>query len=151
MAGDYSARYAGPCFASIYVTDGAVAQTPDQNVATKLTAFTTNGLSCNCTADAANDRIAITIKGTYLVMLEASFSGDASSSVHGIIYKGAVPAVTAFEFERKLGTGGDIGSASCHGLLELDAGEYVEAWIMSDDATPNVTFRDATLTVIRLN
>lgn len=60
-------------FAEIYYADGSTAQSiPTGTTYTKLTPYTTNGESANCTADAANDKITITHTGYYLV--QANFS-----------------------------------------------------------------------------
>jgi len=51
-------------YAEIYLYDGSTAQSiPTGATYTKVTAYTTNGLSSNCTADAGNDKITITETG----------------------------------------------------------------------------------------
>lgn len=63
------------CFAEIYVADATANQTiPSGSTYTKLTGFTTNGESSNCTADAANDKITFTRTGRYLVNCSISYS-----------------------------------------------------------------------------
>jgi hypothetical protein len=58
----------GLAFAGIYVKDSAATISCDSdNADTKATQFTTNGLSNNCTPDAANDKITITKAGKYYV------------------------------------------------------------------------------------
>jgi hypothetical protein len=60
---DYRSTYA-----EIYYSDASTAQSiPTGTTYTKWTAFTTDGESNNCTADAANDKITITEAGTYFV------------------------------------------------------------------------------------
>jgi hypothetical protein len=55
-------------YAEIYYADASTAQSiPTGTTYTKWTAFTTDGESNNCTADAANDKITITEAGTYFV------------------------------------------------------------------------------------
>lgn len=62
-------------YGEIYVAGGAVAQTlTSANTYYKLTAFTTNGLSNNCTPDAATDSITIDVAGDYLVQFFITFS-----------------------------------------------------------------------------
>lgn len=61
-------------FAGIHVADGSSAQSiPNGTTYTKLTCFTENGSSSNCTADYANDKITFTKTGYYLCFF--TFSG----------------------------------------------------------------------------
>jgi hypothetical protein len=74
--------------AEIYVSGGSTAQSfPAGATYTKCTAFTTNLRSKNCTADAANDKITITIPGEYQVsMSNNGSSGSANVSWHSGIF-----------------------------------------------------------------
>lgn len=138
-------------YATIYVNNGVTAQEPAQNTATKVTGFTDNGESSNCTAAAASDKLTIVQSGVYHVAFQVSFSGDGSSTVQWNVRTGSPLADTHVQCVRKLGTGGDIGSASCAGILSLTAGHDVEVWVTSDDATPSIVPRDMQLSIHRIN
>lgn len=77
-------------FAEIYVADGSTAQTIATGATyTKITAFTTNGQSSNCTADATNDKITITKTGRYKVNLTINGSIDtANTQFDGAVFVG---------------------------------------------------------------
>lgn len=138
-------------YAGIYCVDASTAQEPAQNVATKVTGFTTNTTASNMTADAANDKITVTATGLYHVAFQCSFSGDGLATIKWNVYTGSPLASTYIQCTRKLGTGGDIGSASCHGIITLTAGHDVEVWVTSDDATPTITPQDMQLACHRIN
>lgn len=60
-------------YAEIHVHDASTAQSiANGTTYIKLTAFTQNGLSINCTADQANDRIVFVYPGTYRVTFHVS-------------------------------------------------------------------------------
>lgn len=70
----------GLAFAEIYVKDGVATISCDaDNADVKVTQFTTNGLSNNCTADAANDKITFTQTGKYQVKVCLVVSIDAGA------------------------------------------------------------------------
>jgi hypothetical protein len=58
---------------------------------TKITTFASNGLSANCTADAANDKITITKPGIYRVTANISgYSGNMSELWEATLFLNAV-------------------------------------------------------------
>jgi hypothetical protein len=74
-------------YAEIYYADASTAQSiPTGTTYTKWTAFTTDGESNNCTADAANDKITITEAGVYAV--QGNFSS--SCGTNGVIVSTAL-------------------------------------------------------------
>ena len=104
-------------FGGIYVNDGSTAQTiPTGATYTKLSAFTTNDGASNMTADATNDKITITIPANYLINCTISFSGTAISDWKMATFYNGVE-VPHIHCSRKLGAGGDVGSASMTGIL----------------------------------
>lgn len=107
-------------FAGIHVHDASTAQTIATGTAyAKITAFTDNDPSNDCTADAANDKITITRAGIYKVGGSASFYSDTNN----VTWK-----ATAFldgveqdnvHWERKIGTGADLGNAAFSGFIDV--------------------------------
>ena len=114
----------------------------------QIAAWNTNGLSEDCVADHTTDDITIATAGVYEVNLTASFSGSASKTYVVEIYKNGL--TTGFAFERKLGTGGDVGSASCNGLVSCIATDTIEAWQSSTDGGSAMTLSEAQLLVHRV-
>lgn len=70
--------------------------------------------------------------GIYKVDAAFSFYGTASAVYEVVLYKGAV-AQDQISFTRKLGAGGDVGSASCHGIITLAAADTLRFKVTSDD------------------
>lgn len=107
-------------FGGIHVHDNAVAQSvPTGATYTKITAFADNGPSSNMTPDAANDKITVTEAGYYLCNCSLNFS-DGTNNVTWF----AAPFIDGVEFDsihivRKIGTAGDVGSASMSGILTV--------------------------------
>ena len=109
-----------PAYAAIHCHGASAAQ----NVATgatyvKITAFTDNGFSLNCTPDAANDKITITKPGYYKVVGSVSFSCGtnnvtwfASAFLNGV-------EQDQIHFTRKIGTAGDVGNSALTGIIDV--------------------------------
>ena len=108
------------CFASIHNHDTLTAQSiPTGTTYTKLTNFTDNGLSLNCTAAAASDKITITTTGYYHVAGSFNFFCGTNNVTWRI-----APFLNGVEQEeihvmRKIGTASDIGSASFVGIIDV--------------------------------
>lgn len=93
--------------------------------------------SDHITPDFANDRITITANGIYFVGLFPSFSGGTSAVVNGAAYVDNVRQESV-RFRRKLGTGGDVGSAGALGLINITGTPVdLEFWARADTGTPN--------------
>jgi len=105
-------------YAEIHVHDASTAQSIATGVTyTKLTLFTDNGLSSNCTADVANDKIIVTHPGIYQVQCHLSLTAASNN----VIFKSA-PFVDGVEqdcthWERKIALGGDVGAMGFSGLI----------------------------------
>ena len=92
--------------------------------------------SDNITPDYANDRITINLAGVYFVGIQASFSGGTSAVVEGAIYLGGLRQ-EPIRFRRKLGTGGDVGSASAIGILNVTGTAVdLEFYVKAEAGTP---------------
>ena len=110
----------GGVYGEIYVHDGATPETIATGAGyTKCTAFASNGLSQDTTPDQTNDKITITKAGVYSVECSLSFTGATNS----INWFGAVfvdgTEQNQIHFERKLGIGGDYGSAQIGGFVNV--------------------------------
>ena len=112
-----------------------------------LSCFTVTGNANGTTPDHATDQIAVNVSGKYFVFFQASFSGTNSAEVRFRLRKDTVE--TSYGCTRKLGTGGDIGSASfCAPEIDLTAGEVLTVYVETDGAgTDFVIIQDSQLHV----
>ncbi len=115
----------------------------------KIAAWNTDGLENNMTVDSTtgND-ITAGIAGTYVVMISCSFLGTGNKEYQIEIYKNG--SATGFAADRKLGSGGDVGAVTIHGLLALSATDTVELYHSSSDGGSLFTVKEAQLTAIRV-
>lgn len=77
--------------------------------------------------------------GIYKVDAAFSFYGTASAVYDVVLFKGAV-AQDQISFTRKLGAGGDVGSASCHGIITLAVADTLRFKVTSDDNGDTFSF-----------
>jgi hypothetical protein len=106
---------------------------------TKITgSFQGDGASSDhVTPDYTNDRIQVSANGTYFVGLFPCFSGSNSAVIEGAAYVDGVRQETV-RFRRKLGVGGDVGSAGALGTFTVTGTPvYVEFYAKADTGTPN--------------
>jgi len=96
----------------------------------QLTGFTV-GQNNNTTLDGSAGTITIDISGRYDFAGAISFSGTDDATIRGKVYKNDAPA-GAVTFKRKLGSNGDVGSASGVGILNLVAGDVLKFYFTSD-------------------
>jgi hypothetical protein len=134
-------------YANIYAQSGVTAQTiTTGGVYEKFTGFTTNGAASGMTADAANDKLTIPKAGIYLMMFQVSFSGTGGSIVKFQIRWNGIEQ-NQLRCTRKLGTGGDAGSASIMGIVDAPtASTDLEIWFTTDDDGDSITPIDTQLT-----
>lgn len=118
---DATGRHAGPgTFGGIHVHDNSTAQSiPTGTTYTKLTHFSDNDPASNVTPDAANDKITFTKTGYYLVNCSLNFSDDTNNVEWRV-----APFLNGVEYDsihivRKIGTAGDVGSASFSGIIDV--------------------------------
>lgn len=135
-------------YAGIYVSDGSTGQNILTGTSyTKLTGFTTNGESYNCTADAANDKITITKAGKYWVSGSFSFSGSANVTFRICLFYDNTE-ISKIHLARKLGSGGDVGSASFSGILSASANKDIDCRVRHDSiGTESITLQYANFTI----
>ncbi|GAF92242.1 unnamed protein product [marine sediment metagenome] len=114
----------------------------------KIAAFTAEYDNGVATAAHASDQIAIVDAGDYYVSAFVAFSGTQSKTFVVEIYADGV--ASGIRLNRKLGTGGDVGSASCGGVLALSALDVVTLYQHSSDGGTAFTMTDGSLNVFRL-
>lgn len=109
-------------FAEIYVADGSTAQSIATGTTyTKLTGFTTNGQSNNCTADATNDKITITKVGVYKIDCSISASSGTANTTfkYALFLNGSEQSNV--HCHRKYGATGDLGASSMTGFIDVNS------------------------------
>lgn len=139
-------------YGGIHVHDASTAQSIAQGTTyIKVTAFTDNNPSKHVTSDAANDKITFLFSGTYLISGSFSFmTGTNNVEVKGSAFLEDVEQ-DSVHFTRKIGTAGDVGSASFVGILTVTAGDDLDFRVRHDYAgAVNLTFSYANLSVAYL-
>ena len=138
-------------YGEIYVTGNSTGQTTNAVADTfdKVTQFASNGSSRNCTNDATNNQITVTNAGKYIFHCEASFSGTNNAT---ITLRASVNGTDQSNVEsvRKLGTAGDVGSASLHGILDLSASDIVTLEVASDGTSSTFVLQSSNMSLSRL-
>ena len=85
--------------------------------------------------------------GVYEITAQTSFGGLNNRTVHGTVWHNDV--LSHLRFERKLGTGGDVGSASIVGLISLAANDTLTLAFKAD-GTGTLDIQHFTLTIRRV-
>lgn len=108
------------CYGEIHLHDNSTAQAVATGATyAKFTLWGDNGLSQHCTADVTNDKITFTKPGIYRVSGSFNFSCDTNNiDFLGTVFLNSVEQ-DHIHFERKISTGGDIGSAGFTGLIDV--------------------------------
>ena len=117
-----------------------------------LTLWNTDGLASGLTVSSSTGKVTVTSAGIYEIDMSISFSGQLSKTFVFEIYKDDIsesptPTATGFKMIRKLGTGGDVGSASLSGLVSLDAGDSVMIYVSSTDGGNSITVHQSQMKV----
>ena len=104
------------------------------------------------TPDHTNDHITVTKAGMYLCTISTSFSGDPSIEWEFGLYKNNGATLFAnVHCKRKLGGGGDVGSISLSGIVDLAVNDTIELWMQhaagSDKA---ITIVDCTMSLTQI-
>lgn len=91
----------------------------------------------------------LTYTGTVPVMCHVALSLSFTTSSNNIVVKGRIgvndtPSGVA-EFQRKIGTGSDVGSTAVHYIASLTAGDYLSAWVTTASGTTDLTLQAANL------
>lgn len=140
-------------YGSVYLHDNTTAVAIVTNAYTQITIWSTNTVNdqaATLNVVALTNGLRVLVSGTYLVNYQVSFSGVISGDIESAILVNGVHQAHA-EFDRKLGTGGDVGSASAHGLLYLESNDVVnvagQALAAADEG--NYVARQAQLVVTK--
>lgn len=113
-------------YGGLYLSGGSTTQTTNATggVFDTVTGWSSNGYFDNMTVDHTANTITTTLAGTYYVGVNVSFSGSSLETyvlrLFNVTQNVASPNCY---LERKLGTGGDVGSASFQGFIFATAND----------------------------
>ena len=149
---------AGLVFAEIYANDTNTTITIialGQANKIQVTSFDTNGFSNNMTPDHTNDHITVTKAGIYLCTVSiscASAAAGAADKFGFAIYKnnGAVEFANLHGHRKLGGGGGDFGSVSINGIIDLAVNDTIELWCWNEDSTDNLVVDDVTISLVQV-
>jgi hypothetical protein len=135
-------------YASLYIHDGTVAaditNTTDYFI---VTTYTNNGVAYGC--DVTSSNITVLSAGVYQVDHFMSFSGAGSATYECAFHINGIHNDCG-EFERKLGTTGDIGSASGGCIVRLNANDRISVRLKGTSTAIDPTVRQAAFRVIKI-
>jgi len=144
------------CYGELYGSSGTIAITTSGTYYGWKDATEGNisgaGYVTSDTAHGTADQLIIGANGAgmYRVSCSISFSGSLNATITGKVYvTGAADA--SLLFVRKLGTGGDVGSASTAGLASLSASDTVDFRVTADGNTKSITIHALNLSIERIN
>jgi len=138
-------------YGAAYAAADASAQSSIGTSLTKLTAWADSvTTSKQCTPSASTEDITVTVAGIWLAVTALSFSGSTNTTFQVRFHVDDVDS--GMGFERKIGAGGDVGTAIGLAILNLSAGtEVVDLFIKADGSSKSVTVHiGSTLALIRL-
>ena len=133
-------------YAEIYVTNGTGSQEVGDGTLVKVNQFTENGNYSGMTPDFEHNKITVTTAGVYEIAASISFSGTNNAGFIGIIYINGSPAED-LQFKRRLGAGGDVGSAGISGIADIGAGQDVEFFVIGFEGGGDFDMEAANLNV----
>jgi len=121
----------------------------------QITSFATNGHFNNATPDHTNDHITIIKAGMYLcnVSMHVNSISGGTAEVYGYsVYKnnGATEFANLHGQRNMAGSGGDEGSISLSGIIDLAANDTIEVWIWNNTNTDNILIDDITLSLVQV-
>jgi len=148
----------GLCFGEIYCNDAASTITitaSGQANKVQITSFDTNGASNNTSVDNTNDHITITKAGHYMCNVSiacASAAAGGSDRFGFAVYKnnGATEFANLHSHRKLSGGGGDYGSISMSGIIDVAVNDTIEVWVWNEDNTDNLVIDDITLSLIQI-
>jgi hypothetical protein len=148
---------AGLAFAEIYAHDAAdTLAIAASGVANKvqITTFDTNGESNNMTPDHTNDHITVDKPGMYLctVSLSALSAAGAGYELGVSLWKnnGDTQFDNVHAHRDLAGGGGDTGSITLSGIVDLAASDTMEIWVWNETNTTDVVIEDITLSLVQI-
>ena len=99
--------------------------------------------------DVGTSSVTISIPGIYLFIGNISFSGKGNSLIQGRIYVNGVS--NGVSFKRKLGEGGDVGSAGGNNILSFNKGDVVTFYFTSDTSDAFISIDVMNVSLYKLN
>ncbi len=149
---------AGLCYAEIYASD--VNDTITITIAGKankvqITSFVVDGESNNMTPDHTNDHITVVKAGHYLcnvsMHIQSDSAGGADSVGYSVYKNNGNTEFSNLHGQRNLsGGGGDEGSVSLSGVIDLLVSDTIEVWIWNNDSTDDIVVDDINLSLIQI-
>ena len=147
---------AGLAFGEIYAADVADTITitaQDEPNKVQITSFDVNGVFNNTTPDHDNDHILITVAGMYLcnVSIHAISTGGGGSDNYGYsVYKnnGATQFFNLHGQRDLTGGGGDEGSMTLSGIIDLAVNDTIEVWIWNNTNADDIVIDDINLSLV---
>ena len=134
---------------TLYCEDNATAESTVDATPRQIANLGAKGVEEGLTVDTANSKITAAAAGDYLISAGVSFSGTISKTFVVEIYIDTTG--TNLKLERKLGTGGDVGSAHVSGIITLAVGEDVSLYQSTTDGGSAFTIQNGQLSVVRLS
>jgi hypothetical protein len=152
----YSTSGSGLPYGEIYANDAGedvVINTAGVANKKQVTAFDTDGVSNNMTPDHTNDHITITNAGIYFCSISLhvdSQAGSAATFGFALYKNNGATQFANVHGHRDLpaGAGGNSGSLSMSGLIDLAVNDTIELWAWNEDNTQDVTVDDVTLSLM---
>lgn len=144
----------GLLFGEMWVKDNAVATAiAVAGTYYQFTGFANDGQSNGATPDHTNDHITVDTAGKYLVtasLAVQSIGGGAADTIAVEVRKNNGTTIFSnIHAHRKLaGGGGDKGSISLSGILDLSATDTVEVWTTNESNNTNIILEDVNLSII---
>lgn len=127
-------------YCQMYSDNGMVTTSvPTGTTYTKISAFssTTKSVSSKyCTPTPASSLLTITKAGKYRANVSVSFSGTISADFRGALFVDGLEE-SSVHFRRKLGTGGDVDSASASGIFTATSTSVVDFRVRHGDGSPD--------------
>jgi hypothetical protein len=125
-------------FGGLSLRSGSTPQSGVTTTPTAMTGFAANLPAIGTTPAHASDNITLPTQGYYLLYLNVSFSGDNNTTWEFEIAEDAVG--TGIAFERKIGVGGDVGDASCFGIIQTVADDQIISVLVNSDQAGGAEF-----------
>jgi len=125
------------------IGDIAIGNASQYYPVTNMTVGLVNGMSGN------SENLTVLIAGVYSLTAHWSFSGQANNEYHISIEVNGVQQDKCHA-ERKIGTGGDVGSASFTCLYSYSVGDKIRMVIENVDAGNNATIHNINANMVRI-
>lgn len=151
------------CTGNIYESNFAYAELYVSYNAT-VTAITSAGVYATVTANVTQDDLknftftstatdkylTCGVAGTYQFCLYMSFSGGNSDEFHGGVSINNNPPSGKHEFSRKMGAGGDVGSAGTGGIITLAVNDTLRIKIANETDADDPTIKNLNFSIRRI-